>query len=393
VLALVFTSAPTTLFAAPTPSAHVRTGAIQPTPTRRAKAEQPAAMRPGRGAVTAEEKQARKVEPFVPPQSVGHPNAGRLEGGIRLEVSKPYFRVVPAYALSDNRWGLPVFVRAIDRAAKAVNKKYPGAALGVGDISRRSGGEVNRHHSHESGRDADLAFYVLDEHDKQVERHGFIKINAKLQATDVTGARFDIARNWLLLQTLLLDREARVSHVFVAEPIKQALLAHARGRGVSRAVLTRAAQVIMEPTGALPHDDHFHVRISCPASAKGCVEIAKNAPSKARMKLARKGRGAMKTPPPERAVSVAQPRRPSPPRAEPEAQAQSARPKGIYLSGATKSRGDDIDVPVSLWALAGAALGHADDRASPRDGREEAESDSAEVKDALDESGAPKITQ
>ncbi len=34
----------------------------------------------------------------------------------------------------------------------------------------------------------------------------------------------------------------------------------------------RAAELMQQPHGALPHDDHFHVRIGCPAHMSGCVE-------------------------------------------------------------------------------------------------------------------------
>jgi penicillin-insensitive murein endopeptidase len=305
--------------------------------------------------------------------------------------------VVPAYAAGDVRWGLPALVHAVDRAAKAVNKKYPGAVLGVGDISRRGGGDVIRHHSHESGRDADLAFYMLDEQKKQVERQGFIKVNDKLEATEVSGAHFDVSRNWLLVQSLLLDREARVSHIFVTEPVKQALLAHARKRGVSKLVLTRAAQVLMEPTGAPTHDDHFHVRISCPKSAKKhCVEIAKNAPSKAKkVKLAKKkGQPVVKTPAPKQAAAARTKKtKPAEPqKAATDTQATNSRPKGIYLSRAVKATEQDNGVPVTLWALMGSGE-HGNEGGVSHQGREEAEADAAEVKDAIDESGAPKITQ
>jgi penicillin-insensitive murein endopeptidase len=350
--------------------------------------------KPAAGKRGDEKKAEAKAEAKA--DSVGPPNEGRLMGGIHLDTTKPYVRVVPAYAGADTRWGLPALIHAIDRSAKAVNKTYPGAVLPVGDISRKGGGDLMHHHSHESGRDADLGFYVVDEHGKQIEGHSFVKFDAKLAAKDSPGAHFDLARNWLLLQNLLLNREARVSHIFVADPIKHALLAHARSYGASRALLSRAAQVMMEPTGAPPHDDHFHVRISCPASMKKtCVEYAKNAPSKARVKMARKGRAGMKTP--AHRAQAAEPKKKTPARTNPERKvtanaAASPAPSGIYLSKAAKAA-DGKDVPVSLWALAGAALGHPNQHASATNEREEADADAAEVKDALDESGAPKITE
>ncbi|MDI1444589.1 penicillin-insensitive murein endopeptidase [Polyangium sp. 6x1] len=399
-LAIALCGTPTTPAEAapPAPAAPqaARTAAHKPQgASRRARTEPAATARPGRvGKVAAPEK---KPEPPPRADSVGPPNDGRLEGGIRLDTTnKPYLRVVPAYNYkdADTRWGLPALVRSIDRAAKAVHKKHPGAVLGVGDLSRKNGGELAHHHSHESGRDADLGFYLVNEKGQPVLRSSFVKVDEKLTAPSVPGSRFDVARNWLFLQNLLLDREARVSHIFVAEPLKHALLTHARSRGVARALYVRAAQVMMQPTGGLPHDDHFHVRISCPPSmTKSCVEIAKNAPSKARLKMAKKGRRGVKTPERRAAPAAAAPA----PRRTAEARIENGeRSGGIYLSRATKAT-TGPDVPVSLWALAGASIGRGDaaraEATKTDDGRDEAASDTADVKDAVDEEGAPRITR
>jgi len=397
-LALTFTLAllglPLHAAEASPPATAPRASAPKPQPPlRRAKTEPSALTRPGR-TVKSAVSIAKPAEPPARADSVGPPNAGRLEGGIRLDLTKPHLRGAPMHASIDTRWGLPALVHAIDHAAKAVTKKYPGAVLNVGDLSRRNGGELARHHSHESGRDADLGFYVVDAQGKPLSRANFVKIDDKLAAEDIPGARFDVARNWLFLQNLLLDRDARVSHVFVAEPIKHALLAHARARGVAHALYVRAALVMMQPTGGLPHDDHFHVRISCPASMrKTCVEHAKNAPSKAHLGKKGQQRTAMRTPP-RRVVTEPKGAKPSPTHAAPRARtaATANRPAGIFLSRPAKAAGDP-DVPASLWALAGATLGNQGEPAPRRDAQEEAESDNADVKDAIDESGAPRITR
>lgn len=356
---------------------------------RRAKTEVSAATRPGRTI-----KASVVIKPAEAPvraDSVGPPNEGRLQGGIHLDLTKPYLRGAPMHPSVDTRWGLPALVHAIDHAAKAVAKKYPGAVLNVGDLSRRNGGELPRHHSHESGRDADLGFYIVDAHGKPLSRPTFTKVDDKLAAEEVTGARFDVAKNWLFLQNLLLDRDARVSHVFVAEPIKHALLAHARSRGVAHALYVRAALVMMQPTGGLPHDDHFHVRISCPSSMKkSCVEYAKNAPSKARLGKKGKQRTVMQTPP-RRTNTGKPPANKAAPQGQRTASAPT-RPGGVFLSRTTKASGNP-DVPASLWALAGATLGPTREAAPPHEAREEAESDNVDVKEALDEGGEPRITR
>jgi penicillin-insensitive murein endopeptidase len=332
-------------------------------PGRRAALEVPSA-RASRGSTGA----APKLEkpPAAKPEkadSIGSPNEGHLEGGVHLDVSKPYFRVVPMYTSGDVRWGLPTMMSLIDRAARAVNKRYPGSALDVGDISQKGGGDVLRHHSHESGRDADLGFYAVDAKGKQVHHHGFIKFDAGLDSVAVPGAHFDLPRNWLLVEQMLTDPIARVSHIFIAEPLRQKLLAYARTRGVSRALLDRAQIVLMQPTASLPHDDHFHVRISCPATMRGtCIELAKNLPH-GKNRIARHGHAPLHTP-----------------------------GKGTLAHGAapghTKGGGGAKHPP----AAAGMAPTDPFSDVGTEADDSEGDADAAEVKDAVDETGTLRIT-
>jgi penicillin-insensitive murein endopeptidase len=234
------------------------------------------------------------------PDSVGRPNEGKLIAGARLDTSKPYLRVVPLYAKNDVRWGLPSLVAMIDRAARGVAKRYPGSVLEVGDLSRKGGGEVDRHHSHESGRDVDLGFYVVDKRGRGVRASRFQQIDASLRSTTVRGGRFDVPRNWALIELMLTDPQARVSHILIAEHLRQALLSYARPR-VSQALYRRAAIALLQPTQPLPHDDHMHVRISCPRDARDhCVELSKNAPigkAKVAKRIARDRKKTVRTPP------------------------------------------------------------------------------------------------
>lgn len=257
---------------------------------RRAKFGQPVRRAPRSGPAGARAAAAKaKRPPPERPESIGSPNDGHLKGGAHLDLSKRYLRVVPAYESGDVRWALPVMIRMIDRAAYIVSKRFPGSVLDVGDLSRSGGGDVLRHHSHESGRDADVGFYAFDARDKPIHGRTFVKFEPNLASLNYPGARFDPARNWTFVQALLTDPGARVSHIFVAEWLKHELLAYARPR-VSRALYDRAALVLMQPTKSLPHDDHFHVRISCPRAARSaCVELAKNAP-RGKTRVARKGR-------------------------------------------------------------------------------------------------------
>jgi penicillin-insensitive murein endopeptidase len=246
---------------------------------RRAKLEEHAGRAPRGGAVVGHEAaiKARHV-PVEKAESIGSPNDGHLRGGARIDTSKPYFRVVPSYESGDVRWALPTYVNMVDRAARAVNKRFPGSVLDVGDLSQQNGGDLRRHHSHESGRDGDLGFYAVDAKGKQVHGRTFVKFEPSLASPNYPGARFDLARNWAFVQELLTDPVARVSHIFIAEWLRHELLTYARPR-VSRALHDRAALVLMQPHHSLPHDDHFHVRISCPHELHStCVELARPAP-------------------------------------------------------------------------------------------------------------------
>jgi penicillin-insensitive murein endopeptidase len=226
------------------------------------------------GAAPAGPKAAGKAAPKAPPPppalSIGSPTDGHLENAVALE-SSPHLRIVPIYAPRDVRYGLPDLVRTIERAASTVAKRFPGAVMTVGDLSRRHGGEVDRHVSHESGRDADIGFYVVDEKGKQVLSDQFVAFDGSGRGKGNPHLRFDDARNWTLMAGLL-GGPAQVQYLFIASPLRARLLAEAARVKAPPALRTRAAELMVEPRGVLPHDDHVHVRIHCPSGMRSCVD-------------------------------------------------------------------------------------------------------------------------
>jgi penicillin-insensitive murein endopeptidase len=204
-------------------------------------------------------------------KSVGSPTDGKLVGGAHVDES-PYLRISPVHSQGDVRWGLEPLVTALDRAARAVRRQFPDAVATVGHLSRAGGGEIDRHHSHESGRDADVQFYMRNRAGKPLLSNGFVSFKPDGTTPSYPGAYFDDVRNWVFVNALVTDPQARVSHIFVAAPLRARLLAIAEHLGAPHAVRMRAAEVMVQPRGALPHDDHFHVRIACPSRMQGCVE-------------------------------------------------------------------------------------------------------------------------
>ncbi|MDB4987479.1 MAG: Murein endopeptidase [Myxococcaceae bacterium] len=212
--------------------------------------------------------------------SFGYANDGVLLHGVALPESGPgFFR---AKMGEDTRWGAPVLRATLERAALAVARVFPGGApLVIGDLSARHGGQHSRHGSHQTGRDVDILFYLLDVDGRSLRGSGFYAFD-ELGASSIHTpgapvhglALFDTARNWELVRTLLLDEEAPAQWIFCANGIKARLLRYGALYERDPRVLVRAAYVLHQPTSGNPHSDHFHVRIACTARerATGCLD-------------------------------------------------------------------------------------------------------------------------
>lgn len=203
--------------------------------------------------------------------SVGSPTDGKLVNGLRVEPNAA-LRFAPAYSHTDVRWGLPSVVHMVQRAAGQVAKRYPGSVMNLGHLSQHNGGEVDRHASHESGRDADIGFYVKNAQGKSILSDSFVSFEGSGKAEHWPGAVFDDARNWELVSALVTDPEVHITHIFVATPLRDRLLAYAKHVGAHPDIRDRAAELLAQPRGSLPHDDHFHVRVGCPKNMNECVE-------------------------------------------------------------------------------------------------------------------------
>ncbi|AUX48304.1 exported murein endopeptidase [Sorangium cellulosum] len=230
-------------------------------PSKKRAANRVESTRAERGG-TAAEADERK------PLSKGAPNRGRLTGAVRLRSSRHLKTRDGA-----RTWGLPVLVKALRRAAFQVAKRHGDSALLVGDLSARTGGALDGHNSHQTGRDADVGFYVVNSKGKTLRTARFVAFDDKGNAIGLPGARFDDMRNWALVEALLQDRQAGVKYLFVTDALKARLLAHAAKKRVPEELRARAAAAMMSPRDADLHNDHFHIRVMCPASMRGaCVE-------------------------------------------------------------------------------------------------------------------------
>jgi penicillin-insensitive murein DD-endopeptidase len=217
---------------------------------------------------------AEGKRPGLPPRFLRSPftlmslSVGAPDHGFQVRAKKlrktPFLEVKTSSRR--NVYGHPSLVLMLQRSAREVAAAGRGAVMLVGDLSSERGGPLWGHASHQSGRDADIGFYVLDERGRSVLLDHFVTFRADGSSAEAPKLRFDDYRNWLLVQSWVRDRRAGLSHIFVSRPLRSRLLAFAAKSPSFRPYVDEAAVLLKQPEDAAPHDDHFHVRVACPES-------------------------------------------------------------------------------------------------------------------------------
>lgn len=212
-----------------------------------------------------------KPPPGMRSRSLGYAWDGRLVRGMPVRASE-YIRHVGEYGGHGRFYGTWELVQLLERAARRVAFRLPGAKLSIGELSRDGGGPAEGHRSHQSGRDVDIGFYTTLPNGHPHYAYAFADFDADGRGRPPNQyLRFDDARNWELVAKLLSDGDARVQYIFVASTIKQRLLAEAVRRRATHTLIERAKIALVQPAHGHPHRNHFHLRIYCaPADRAVC---------------------------------------------------------------------------------------------------------------------------
>lgn len=211
------------------------------------------------------------------PRSVGTIREGRLIEAAELPIQGEHHSIIERHRGRNTRYGSALMVETLLHGAKEVADHFPGAVLRVGNISRQRGGALPWSNSHHAGRDADIAFYTIrDEDGAYVEAPDLLHFDDEGRSLERPDLRFDVERNWALVRALLNYPEAGVQWLFISEGLKLLLLNHAMNIGEDPKLVERASIVLHQPTDALPHNDHFHLRIACDLKDRleGCIDAA-----------------------------------------------------------------------------------------------------------------------
>ena len=186
---------------------------------------------------------------------------GCLAGAVQLAADGPGWQ---AMRLSrDRRWGAPELVNYVAALAQSVQQDgWPGIL--VGDLGGARGGPMpSGHASHQIGLDVDLWFEPMPGHTLSAnERENISAVSMLKKGTrEIDPARFGEAHRLLLYRAATLPGVARI---FVAPGIKRSLCdANWRDRSFLNKIRPWYG-----------HDDHFHVRLSCPPGATLCENQA-----------------------------------------------------------------------------------------------------------------------
>ncbi len=200
---------------------------------------------------------AKKEPASLATRSIGFYSRGCLAGGKPLPVNGPAWQVM---RLSRNRnWGHPTLIKFIERFAEDAKQKDGWPGLLIGDLSMPRGGPMPfGHASHQIGLDVDI--WYKTEPDRVLS--GEEREDIPMQSFLLDPGHVNPAM-WKPDYEKLLRRAAsypEVARIFVNPAIKKWLCDNTTG---DRSFLHK-----IQPIPG--HDDHFHVRLVCPADNPGC---------------------------------------------------------------------------------------------------------------------------
>ena len=197
-------------------------------------------------------------------QSIGMPWEGRLQHASQLPPGEGYHIRRP-----QRSFGTETTVDFIERAIADTLEVFPDQhVLAIGDISAPAGGKITEHHSHQSGRDADIGLFYKE----QPAGYPASFIHADEDNLD-SAATFKLLESFLA--TANEDGGAQV--VFLDFDVQGILYSWALDHGVSERRLERIFQYPHgrgAPEGMVRHepnhDNHMHVRFKCPSDDMSC---------------------------------------------------------------------------------------------------------------------------
>ncbi|MEL6169367.1 MAG: penicillin-insensitive murein endopeptidase [Pseudomonadota bacterium] len=195
------------------------------------------------------------------PAPIGGYAKGCLAGGVQLPETGPTWQ---AMRLSRNRnWGHPVVIDYVQELSRVAAAQPGWNGLYVGDISQPRGGPMlTGHRSHQIGLDADIWMRPATRLDlTRTDRENISSISMRRSGGAFVNDSWTRAHHEILKAAA---RDPRTARIFVFPGAKVQMCNDETG---DRSYLRK-----IRPWWG--HHYHFHVRLSCPGGATGCVSQA-----------------------------------------------------------------------------------------------------------------------
>ncbi len=209
---------------------------------------------------------ALPADPAMGSISIGDVSDGFLVQAHRLGDPNPNTAFLPVQFRRGLVFTTDELAELVTRSAASVAQEFPESVVYLGNFSASHGGDIPYSVSHNSGRDCDVAFFMKD-------ANGAPYVPPDLIELDESGVAiveelpqpyyFDVERNWALIQALLSNDHDRLQYIFVSQGLKNLLLEYAQNKGVPTEMIAAADEILQQPSGSLPHNDHFHLRVFC----------------------------------------------------------------------------------------------------------------------------------
>lgn len=207
--------------------------------------------------IVVEARTARSPVPY----SRGKASRGSLRNACIMPEGEGYF----LRTYRPNSWGTTLTVQSLVAALGHYAKTYPGGPLvNVGDLSKRRGGRIRPHASHQSGRDVDLGFI----------HKGVTKQKHPEHFTRATVDNLDVEKTWAVIEALI--RTGNVDVIYIDKFVQKALYQHVKDQlepeqleaifSLPRHAASSSAKLQHWPG----HRNHAHVRFRCPDGQVSC---------------------------------------------------------------------------------------------------------------------------
>ncbi|HIA04626.1 MAG TPA: hypothetical protein EYN66_22470 [Myxococcales bacterium] len=181
-----------------------------------------------------------------------------ISKAVQLQANgKGYIRMRPKKS-----WGTPGTIKLLTEVYAEMAKRYPNGPSGyIADISRKRGGPLKPHKSHQRGVDIDLSYYKVNEQPTR-----------GLEV--MTAETLDIAKNWELIRLFINTGHIKV--IFMDYKLQALLYKHLVKLGYDEKTIAGVVQYpnkknwrarVRHSSG---HHHHLHVRFDCTRPSSPC---------------------------------------------------------------------------------------------------------------------------